>query len=472
MNKYDVIIIGAGAGGLVIAIGAAKARKKVLLVEKNLYGGDCTNFGCIPSKTLIAAANTAHHLKTAEHLGLKITPLHVDTSNVLEHVRQIVTEIRTKEEPPVLKTFGIKTLTAHAQFLDAHCLLLDRQKVWGKKIVIATGSRPVIPPLKGLQGVPFLTNETLFDLPSIPKSIIFIGVGPISIELAQALSRLGSKVSVVGRGPVILAREENQAQQVLEKILQKEGLLMYLNSEIEKVSYEQKLFSLAIKEKETHAVKTIEAEALFVGIGREPTLKGLQLDLAGVRWSKQGIAIDSYGRTSQSHIYAVGDAVGAPFFTHRAENQARTVLKNLLLPFKSKISLQPIPRCTYTAPEIASIGLLEKEAQKKYGEKKLAIYHIPFSEVDRNITSGQTEGFVNIITKKWSSKILGATIVGDRAGEMLMQLSTAISAKMPLRRMSHLIHPYPIESLAIRKAADLWLTQTLLPSLKNILRKK
>lgn len=457
---YDVIVIGAGAAGLVIAIGATKAKKKVLLIEKRFFGGDCTNFGCIPSKSLIASAKTAHAIKNAHELGIQTGSISIDGKGAFSRVRQIIKTIRTYEEPLALEALGVETLVGTASFKDPHTLLVNEREVKGKQIVIATGSYPIIPPIEGLKETPFLTNETIFNLEEIPAKMIFIGGGPIGCELSQALSRLGSDVTIVERK--ILAREDEEARQVLITSLQKEGISLKLGSYVEKVTYENNQFTVFIEG------QSLQAGHLFVGVGRRPHLQELELDKAKLDWSENGVIVNPYGSTTQPHIWAVGDAIGPPFFTHFAENQARTVLKNLLIPFKTKKSSQALPRVTYTDPEIASIGMISSTAIDKYGEKKLAIYTVPFSEVDRNITNGRTEGFVKIITKKWSSQILGATIVGPRAGEMLMEISLAMFTKTPLRKLSQLIHPYPIESLSIRKAADLWLTQILL----GVFRKK
>jgi len=458
-NIFDIIVIGAGAGGLVIAIGGAKAGKKVLLIEKGEYGGDCTNYGCIPSKSLIASANRAHALSACKELGIETSPFSFDATGALERVRAIISSVRSHEDAPTLNTFGVQTLNGAAFFQDSHTLTVGNETVRGKQIIIATGSYPVIPDISGLEGTPFLTNETVFDLKEIPKRFIFVGGGPIGCELAQAFARLGSSVTLIVRKPYIMNREDEDARQIIMDTFRKEGINLLLECSTERVSY-GKCFEVEVRGK---AAKTLQAEGLFIGAGRAPHIQELNLNAAGVAYSDEGVQTDAYGRTTQKNIWAVGDAAGPPFFTHYAENQGRTILKNLLLPMRFKRSKQPIPRCTFTDPEVASIGILEHACDKR----KVAIYLVPFAEIDRNITSGRTEGFVKIITKKWSSRILGATIVGPRAGEMLMQISTAMMAKMPLRKFSSLMHPYPIENLAIRKAADKWLTETILPRLRK-----
>lgn len=442
---YPFVVIGAGAGGLVVAIGLAKAGKKVLLIEKGPYGGDCTNFGCIPSKTLIGLAK--HHRKE------------------LSFVREIVSEIRSHEDPSALAKIGVKTLTGQATFLSPHLLQVVEKngvthQVQAGKIVIATGSHPQIPPIPGLKETPFLTNETVFDLKAIPKSLIVMGGGPIGCELAQAFQRLGTSVELIHTHAELLGREPKAASDVLIRQFKKEGMSLHLGAKVERVEHSHSGFKVIVEG------NPLEGEHLLVSVGRKPQLK-LDLEKADIKYTEQGIQTDSYGRTSQKHIFAIGDAAGPPFFTHLAENRGRAVLTTLILSpwIKKRFSNQAVPRVTYTDPEIASIGLSEEEALEQYGEKGIAVYDVPMSEVDRAITQDRREGFVKIVTKRWSSHILGATIVAPRAGEMLAEISLAMFAKIPLRKLANLIHPYPTYSLAIRRAADQWFTKTILGAL-------
>jgi len=461
-KSYPLVVIGAGAGGLVVAIGATKAGKKVLLIEKGNYGGDCTNFGCIPSKSLIASANSAASIKEGRDLGVEASSQTIEASKSLSRIRKIVAEIRSHEDPEALKKLGLETLTGTAKFEEPYVLRVNDEIIRAKQIAIATGSSPFIPIIKGLDKTPFLTNETIFELKEIPKSLLVIGGGPIGCELAQAFLRLGSKVSLIHSHNELLNKEEPCTQEVIANQFKSEGMSLHLGTGVKEVTYHDGQFQILLDNG-----KKIESEALLVSVGRKPNVSSLNLEAAGVIYTDKGIPVDAYGRTNQSHIWAVGDVIGAPFFTHWAENQARSVLTSLILPFpfKKKIDKnQSIPRVTYTEPEVASIGLSEKEASQQYN---IATYTVPFSQVDRAITAGQTEGFVKIVTKKWSSKILGCTIVGPRAGEMLGEISLAMYAGIPLRKLSALIHPYPTYSGAIRKAADLWLTQTILPIFKR-----
>jgi len=474
---YPLVIIGAGAAGLVIAIGAAKAKKKVLLIEKGNYGGDCTNFGCIPSKSLIAASDAVHVLNHASIWGVTHTLSSLKTEETLERVRRIVKQIRSSEEPDSLKKLGVDTLTGSASFVDPNRLSVKTRDatvvpVSADQIVIATGSSPLIPQINGLSACHFYTNETIFDLERIPKRLGIIGGGPIGCELGQCFQRLGSQVYLIHNSCYLLQKEEKEAQSLIKKVFTSEGIDVRLFHEIKKMINKESTITLLIKSKTSEEEAIVEVDKLLIATGRKPCIDELNLNAIGVVANQKGIVVDDYCRTKHKHIFAVGDVVGRARFTHLAENEARTVLKNLLLPWplRSKIDLkQAIPRVTFTDPEVASVGLSEKQAQAMYGKASIVAYIVPLSEVDRAITASRTEGFVKIVTKKWSSRILGATIVAPRAAEMLSQVTTAMHASIPLRKLSTLIHPYPTYNLAIRQAADQWLTKTILPAILKLL---
>lgn len=463
-HQYQIAVIGAGAGGLVIAIGAAKAGKKVLLIEKGHYGGDCTNFGCIPSKALIAAAEKAHAFRQAKSFGVKIEGRFLNGDDALERTRLIVQQIREEEEPEALAKMGLKTLTGSARFLDPNTLSVNESLITANQIVIATGSRPKIPPIRGLDQVPYLTNETLFSLSSIPKRLAVVGGGPIGCEMAQAFSRLGSQVTLIVKGDRLLPKEEPEASLIIKEAFEKEGIRILLNQTVMAATKENGQIALTLNQDEN-----LTTDELLIATGREPATSALNLEAIGVETGKNGeISVDAYGRTSRKNIWAVGDCTDYAIFTHIAENQARGVLTNLLIaPLRFKLDWrQAIPRCTFTDPEVAAVGLKEAEAVQLYGKKRLAIYTLPFSKLDRAVTASRTEGMIKVITKKWSGKILGATLVGERAGDMLSEISLAMREKIPLRKLAGLIHPYPVYSLCIRKVADQWLTKTIIPFFK------
>ncbi|PCI94897.1 mercuric reductase [Candidatus Aerophobetes bacterium] len=462
--KYYTIVIGSGAAGLVVAMGLAKANKKVLLIEKGHFGGDCTNYGCIPSKSLIASANAAHTLKKADSFGLKIEGS-LDTSGVFSRVQGIIERIRSHEDEKALTNLGIDVCIGEAKFKDAKTIEVDgKGSFTANYILIATGSKANIPNISGLQNTPFLTNETIFSLKNVPASMTFLGGGPIGCELAMAFARLGTKVSLIHKKKGLLDKECEEAQKTLEEVFIKEGIDLHLNSSIKEVTHSTEGFSIKISSSEESQIASKE---LMISIGRSPNIHELNLKNADIKYKDSGIIVDAYGRTNIKHIFAAGDAIGPPFFTHFAENQARAILTTLLLPFSKKRSSQYLPRVTFTDPEVASFGMSYKDALNSYREKSIAVYRVKLKGIDRAVTNGTETGFVEIVTKRLSSKILGATIVAKGAGEMVQELLVASYTKTPLRKLASIIHPYPTMSLAIRKAADLWLTETLIPFIKN-----
>lgn len=468
IRSYDLIVIGAGAGGLVVAVGAAKSGKQVLLIEKGNYGGDCTNFGCIPSKALIKSAEIAHLLFVSEEFGITTSKQSFNPNGALNRVRTLIQKVRHEEEPPALKALGVDTETGKASFEDMHTLCIDtgqkKMKVYGKRIVIATGSQPAVAEIKGLKETPFLTNETIFSLKEVPKTLIILGSGPIGCELAQAFKRLGAAVHLIASDHGLLPKEEPEIKALVKQQFMKENILLWNRALSPEVHYENGKFSIMVQHPQNKQIEWIQGDQLLVATGRVPQIENLDLAKAKVKYSEKGIQVDRYGRTSQKHIYALGDVLGSPFFTHLAEFQGRAVLRNLLLPwpFKSLVHPKYLPHVTFTDPEIASIGLSEEQAKMVYSPKKIKSYQLPFTHLDRALTSGGTEGYIKVVTKKWSGRILGATIAAPRAGEMLMELSLAMHKKISLRIFSSIIHPYPTYSAIIRKIADLWWTEVLL----------
>lgn len=468
---YHTIVIGAGAGGLVVAKGLAQAGKRVLLVEKGNFGGDCTNSGCIPSKALIASANTAHELWRSGLYGLDMSIVSFQASRALDRVREIVKGVREKNSPEALHQLGIEARVGSCSFIDPFTVQIQTAagpevRVSGQNIVIATGSVPLVPNIKGLQDVPFHTSQTIFDIQGIPNSMAIIGGGQIGSEFAQSFRRLGASVILIEQQSHIIGREEPESCRAIQSALSKEGVEIFLEVDVIRARREGDKVYLLLRRRTDEKEWEVCVNLLLVTVGRRPNVSELNLGAAHVDFSPDGIPTDKYGRTSQKHIWAVGDATGRSFFPHAAENQARTVLANLLLPWPFKVRLdldQPIPRVTFTDPEVASLGMTEKEAIEKYGAKNLATYIVPLSESDRAICQDRTDGFVKIVTKKYSSKILGASIVAPIGADMLVEISCAMRFNKPLRKLSSLIHPYPTYSQVIRKAADEWLIKTIMP---------
>ncbi len=463
---YHTIVIGAGAAGIVVAKGLAKAGKKVLLVEKGSYGGDCANFGCIPSKALLASANVAHEVWRSSIFGIDMEMYNFRSSRVLDRVRQVVEEVRSKYTPPVLKDLGIETVTGNSSFKDPYTIQIDGRAITAQNIVIATGTHPHIPLIAGLSDVPYHTSQTLFSMKEIPSSIAIVGGGQIGCELAQGFKRLGSSVVLIEKGDVLLKNEEPEAYKAIQSVLIKEGVEIYLAHELSSVHRDGDKNVLTVKNRAGDRTYEFRVQELMIACGREPNLKELNLEEAGITYSEKGIDHDAYGRCSRSHIWVVGDVSGDSLFTHSAANNARRVLMNILLPalFMRKMdSKQAIPRTISCDPEVASIGLTEKEAIEQYGNKKIIAYYVPLSEADRAICEARSDGFVKIVAKRLSGKILGATIVSPIGADMVLEISCAMRDGANLRKISDLIHPYPTYSQIIQKAADMWLSDTLLP---------
>ena len=462
MRRYDVIVIGAGAAGLVVAIGATKAGKKVLLVENGNFGGDCTNSGCIPSKTVISNANRAYAVRELKNLGLTRSVIIIDPHKVMSHVRDVISQVKKSEDKKVLEEIGMDVEVGKATFVSKHKLkiLKDHKtiiQVWGKKVVIATGATPTIPKIKGLSKTPYLTSETIFTLKKVPSSLVIVGGGPIGSELAQAYSRMGSKVSIIEKDDNLLSSDDKCASNIIEKQFNEESIGLYLSNELRYVKYADGKFSLLLKNGEK-----LDAEHLLFATGRKPNIYDLQLEKADIK-SEAGLRVNKYCRTRQRCIFAIGDVVGPPYLTHLAEFQARAVLKTILTKglFKGRAKPKILPRVIFTNPEVASFGLKEKKAKELF--RFVKTYEICFDEIDRSITNMPDKGMIKIVTKKFSSKILGVTIVGSRAGEMIMELALAMHHKIPLRKLSKLIHPYPIYNLGIRKLADRYFLEVILP---------
>lgn len=468
---YYAIVIGAGAAGLEVAKGLAKAGKRVLLIEKGPYGGGCANFGCIPSKSLIASANIAHELWRSGLYGIDMHITNFQAGRVLERVREIVSQVRKQNSPDALRALGVETLSAVCSFIDPYTVQAtsaagEIQKITAKNIIIASGSSPKIPDIKGLNEIQYLTNETIFDLSEIPTSLAILGGGQTGCELAQAFRRLGSSVTVIEQSDHLLKGGEPEAYKAVQSALVKEGVEIYLSTRVERVRREAGKISVHLQQKLDNKEYELHVEQLLIASAREPNIGSLNLEGVQVAHTKQGISHDAYGRTSQSNIWVVGDASGELFYTHAAVNQANAVLFNLLMPWpfrKKVVSKQPIPSVVFTDPEVASLGISEAQAIELYGNSSIAVYTVPLAESDRAVCQGRSDGFVKFITKRFSSRILGATIVAPIAADMLVEIACAMRDGVPLRKLSSLIHPYPTYSQIIQKAAQKWLSDTILP---------
>ncbi|MDH5637145.1 MAG: mercuric reductase [Nitrospinota bacterium] len=464
---YNLVVVGAGTAGLVSAIGAAGLGAKVALVERHMMGGDCLNVGCVPSKSLIRPARLAHEMKTAARLGLTGADTRPeDFPRIMERLRKIRAGISPHDSARRFTEAGVDVFFGEGRFAGPDSVEVEGKTLRFKKAVIATGARAVHPDIEGLAEVGFLTNETVFNLTTLPGSLLVIGGGPIGCELAQAFHRLGSKVVIVSRG-AFLSREDQDASELLAKVFRKEGLETRINSRPLRahMANGKKMVTITTENGE----ETMECDEILIGAGRKPNVDGLGLEAAGVAYDPaQGVEVDDYLRSSNPNIYAAGDVCMAHKFTHAADAAARIVLKNALFRGRARLSALNMPWATYTEPEIAHVGMYEHDAREQGIET--SVYKVEMSGNDRAIADGEDEGFVKVVVKKGSDKIVGATIVAAHAGEMISEISVAMSAGMGLGGLANVIHPYPTQAEAIKRVADAYNKTRLTPFVKKIFR--
>jgi pyruvate/2-oxoglutarate dehydrogenase complex dihydrolipoamide dehydrogenase (E3) component len=470
---YDLVVIGAGTAGLVVAAGAAGLGLglKVALIEKHLMGGDCLNVGCIPSKTIIRSARVVGELWDGKELGINIPKnIDVDFSAVMERMRRIRAGISPHDSAARFQKLGVDVFLGSGRFASKNTVEVGDQTLRFKKAVIATGARAAQPAIPGLEKAGYLTNESVFSLIQRPERLAVIGGGPIGCELAQAFRRLGCEVVLFHRSSHILNKEDAEAAEILQKVLLKEGIRLVLNSNLEEVvtvTEGKRLYFSANGHRDS-----VNVDEILVGTGRASNVEGLNLEAVEVEYDKRhGVKVNDYLQTTNPKIYAVGDICMDWKFTHAADAAARIVIKNTLFsPFglgRSKLSSLVMPWVTYTDPEIAHVGISEQQAKEKGLD--METIKIPFSSVDRAIADGEEFGFLKIHHKKGSDEILGATIVARHAGEMISEVTTAIVGKLGLNKLSGVIHPYPTQAEAIKKAADAYRRTLLTENTKRLL---
>ena len=451
-NNYDLVVIGAGSAGITAAQFAARLGVKVALVEKNRVGGDCTWTGCVPSKALLKAAKIAHAARTAHQYGICTngdTSPKADMAQVQNYVQQAITRIYQHETPDHLTQDGIQIIHGAAHFLDAHNITVGEQTLRAKKFIIATGAHPIIPNIPGLSKIPYITYLQLFENSHLPERLVVIGAGPIGAEIAQAYQRLGSQVTLIDVD--LLPAEEPEVCQTMGRVFAKEGIRLVkgLVTLVQQVDDE---IVLHVDQQE------IRGDMVLVAVGRRPVVGGLNLIAARVEHSPDGILVDKNLRTSVKHIYAVGDCVaGNEQFTHLAGWQGYKATRNALLPLNETGFTNVLPRTTFTDPEVAHVGQTEAEARQKFGDS-LGVTLWGLDRVDRAVVENDNEGFIKVVHKK-NGKILGATIVAERAGEMITEYALAIERGLKLMDLANVIHVYPSYSmgtmrLAARAATD------------------
>ncbi len=460
---YDIAVIGAGSGGLTVAAAAAQFGQSVILFEKGKMGGDCLNYGCVPSKALIAASKQAHAMRTAGKYGIEAIEPKVNFKKVHDYVHSVIAAIEPNDSVERFERLGVKVVLSAAKFVDAKTVQADGVAYKAKRFVIATGSRAAIPPIPGLADVAYLTNETVFENTVLPKHLIVIGGGPIGMELAQAHRRLGSEVTVLEAFDP-LAKDDPELAGIVLESLRADGIKILAQVAIKKVTKTKAGFSL-----ETDANGTVNGSHLLVAAGRIANVEGMNLEAAGVAYSKRGITVDASLRSSQRHIYAIGDVAGGLQFTHVAGYQAGLVIRNALfrLPVKNRTDI--IPWVTYTDPELAHVGLTEAAAKKEFGGT-VKVLRWPFHDNDRAQAEGKTKGLVKAVIGK-GGKILGVSIVGAQAGELIQPWVLAMSNGLKIKALAGMVAPYPtLGEINRRVAISYYSGFTSSPYVRGVLR--
>ncbi len=457
---YDVIVIGGGAAGLTAAGVSASLGAKTAMIEEKKLGGDCTWYGCIPSKTLLKSAKVAHIVRKAASYGITSDNLAIDFAAVMKRVHSVQRNVYNEADAPeIYEKMGITVIEGRGSFADEHTITikkegLDPQTIRAKNIVLATGSRPVIPPIEGLETVPYLTNETIFALQKQPKKLLVIGAGPIGTEMGQAFTRLGSDVTVFDFGERILAHDHPELTSILKDILTDEGIDFRLDSAVKKVENKSGSIVVTAENRKTGTAFTVEGDALLVASGRQANIETLNLEAAGIETHKRGIRVNESSQTSRHHIYACGDVAGGLQFTHMAEHMAKVAASKMLTHLPMRIDDKNVPWCTYTEPEMAHVG--ETEEALKNRNAGYELYRFPFSKIDRAITESETEGWIRVYAAGFDGKIFGVDILGVHAGDLISEFALAMRNGVTLRQMSDTIHPYPSYALGNRRAADQW----------------
>jgi len=467
-TRYNLVVIGGGTAGLVTAAGAAGLGAKVALIEKHLLGGDCLNVGCVPSKAIIRAARAVASVREAAEFGVNVPPgTTADFGKVMERMRRLRADISPHDSAARFRGLGIDVFMASAKFTEPDTVQVGDKNLRFAKAVIATGARAAAPPIPGLKDVAFLTNETLFSLTELPKRLGVIGAGPIGCEMAQSFARFGSEVFLVEALHGILPREDRDAADIVQAAITRDGVKLLCCGKDLKLAKTPNGVRLQV---ESHGKGyDVLVDQLLVAVGRAPNVEGLGLETVGVEFDKKGVKVNDRLQTANPRIHACGDICSPYQFTHAADFMARIVIQNALFKGRAKASSLIIPWSTYTSPEIAHVGLYEKDAKAKGVE--VDTFTQDMSKVDRAILDGETEGFVRVHVRKGTDKIVGVTVVAAHAGDLIGELTLAMKGGLGLKTIGATIHPYPTQAEAIRKTGDLYNRTRLTPFVKNLMRR-
>jgi pyruvate/2-oxoglutarate dehydrogenase complex dihydrolipoamide dehydrogenase (E3) component len=460
MEIYDIAIIGGGTAGLVSGFLAKELGANTVLIERARVGGECLWTGCVPSKTLLKTARVFDTVKRASEFGIHLEKPRLVWSAVKLRLADVQDDIRALEKREIAKS-GLEIIRGEASFLDANTLKINgsdgQQIISAKGFILATGSRNIVPPIDGLQETGFLTNQTIFDIPSVPRSLLIVGGGPVACEMAQAFARFGSKVTILQNGARLLPRDDADISVEAQRVLAQEGIEVFCNVEVLRagVIETKKWLEFRVGKGET---QRIEGSEIFVAVGKVADVSALGLENAGVKHDEKTVEVDAYLRTSAKNIWACGDVCGLFQFTHFAEHAAKVAVQNALLPLKKKLDSRVVPWTTFLDPEVAHVGSNEDEACRDHPNCR--VFRVPFSELDRAIIEGEARGFLKVVTSD-SGRILGAHIIGPGAGEIIHAFVPAVRDGMLLSEFAETIHVYPTLSEISHRAGNEWYREVL-----------
>ena len=451
MADYDLVVIGGGTGGLVAAAGGASLGARTALIERDRLGGDCLNYGCVPTKALVKSAKVAQMMRRAEEFGIKETEVEVDFPAVMRRMRGIIQDISRHDSPDRFRSLGVEVFDgSEARFESPETISVDGRRLNTRSSIIATGSHATAPPVEGLQEAGYITHIQALELQRLPESLVIIGAGPIGCEFAQIFSRFGSRVTLVSDTRAPLQREDHEISYELRRHLEADGVNFlggYTATEVRVENGEKVVLTRDDRGEPAEA----RGEEILVAAGRAPTVDGLGLENAGVEVQKTGLRVDDRLRTTTPNIYAAGDITGKYLFTHVAEYQGRTALRNALFPGGSPADYRVVPWTTFTDPEVARVGLTEFEARQSHRDVK--VFRYPFADLDRAVADGETTGLVKIVTGR-RGQILGGHVIGAEASALIHEVALAMTNNLPVGKLSRTIHVYPTVSEGVKRAAD------------------
>ncbi len=446
-NGYDMVVVGGGAAGLVTAAGAAGIGARVALVERERLGGECLWNGCVPSKALLACARAAQDARDAGRYGVDAGDVTVDFARVAAWVHGAQARIAPNDSPERFRGLGVDVIQGTARFTGTRALDVDGRHLTAKRIVIATGSRPSVPPIAGIEDVPYLTNETIFARTTQPRTLLVVGGGPIGVEMAQAFARLGSEVHLVASSERLLPREDAELTALLADRLRAEGVRLHLGATVARAERAGDGVRLHLADG-----AALAGDALLVAVGRTPRVDTMDLPAGGVETTHDGVRVNETLHTTADGVWAAGDCVGPLRFTHVADYHARLVIRNAFFPFATKLDYRAVPWVTFTEPELARVGLTEDEARERHGSG-VRVWRRPFAELDRAITEGQTAGLVKLVTDA-KGRILGGHILGHGAGNMIAEIVLAMKHGIGAGALGNTMHAYPTYPEAIKQASE------------------